>query len=113
MGRPKSGRYDNIVDIIYDYTEKTELPILKEVCYQNNWSFQYVMDMERKDEALKEAIKNLLAKKETELERGGLTGKYQQTMAIFSLKQLGWKDIIDTNTTNTQKIVIVNDLGNE
>lgn len=35
------------------------------------------------------------------MERGGLEGKIDKTMAIFSLKQLGWKDRqeIDNNIT--------------
>lgn len=32
------------------------------------------------------------------LEKGALTGKYDKTMAIFSLKQLGWRDKIETES---------------
>jgi hypothetical protein len=32
------------------------------------------------------------------LEKGGLTGKYDKTMVIFSLKQLGWRDKIEAES---------------
>jgi hypothetical protein len=48
-------------------------------------------------------------RKEVVLEKGTLTGVYDKTMAIFSLKQLGWKDKQEiehsggTNNTNEIK----------
>ena len=39
-----------------------------------------------------DAVKKLLAKKEYLLEMGGLSGKLNPSMAIFSLKQMGWSD---------------------
>ena len=96
MARPKSGKYNikDIAKIIIDYTNTTDLPILKEVCYQNNLSYDYIMELKRDPEniELTQSIKMLLYKKEVELEKGGLIGKYNNTMSIFSLKQLGWKD---------------------
>ena len=37
-------------------------------------------------------LKKCIAKKEANLEKGALTGKLNPSMAIFSLKQLGWRD---------------------
>lgn len=99
MGRITKPKYeiDYMLDKIYEYTETTELPILKEVCYLNNWNYDYVKQMEARDENLSHSIKRLLNKKEVELEKGGLCGKYNKTMAVFSLKQLGWRDSIEIN----------------
>lgn len=97
IGRPASGKYNiaEMTRIIIAYTDETDVPILKEVCYKNNWDYQYVMNLQAANEDLREPIKRLLDKKESDLERGGLTGKVDKTMAIFSLKQLGWRDKIE------------------
>lgn len=96
MARPKKAKYQlkNLCKIIDEYTNKTSIPILKEVCYQNDLNYSYVMQMRTKEEnvELSNSIKRLLDKKEAQLERLGLTGKIDRGMAIFSLKQLGWKD---------------------
>lgn len=96
MARPKKAKYQlkNLCKIIDEYTNETSIPILKEVCYQNNLNYSYVMQMRTKEEnvELSNSIKRLLDKKEAQLERLGLTGKIDRGMAIFSLKQLGWKD---------------------
>lgn len=102
MGRPKSPKYEKefMLSALEDYMQSHELPIIKEVCYQNNWNYVYVMQMAEKDEDISKSIKNLLAKKETELEQGGLSGKYKTAMAIFSLKQLGWHDKVELEQSN-------------
>ena len=92
MARPNKYIIKDIVKIINDYTNKTDLPILKEVCYKNGWRYESIINLEVKEPELDDVIKRLVNKKEAELERGGLNGKYNNTMAIFSLKQLGWKD---------------------
>jgi len=113
MARPKSDKYviSTMTKIIDDYTNKTDLPILKEVTYMNNWLYEYVMELQRGSEELSYSIKRLLCKKEVELERGGLKEKYNKTMAVFSLKQLGWRDVIehniDTNNVPTININVV------
>ena len=91
-GRPPKYDTEEIIDIIEKYIEDTDLPIFKEVCYLNNWDDKYVYALGRKNEDLSHCIKKMSNKKEVELERGGLTGKYNPTMVVFSLKQLGWKD---------------------
>lgn len=93
-GRPPKDKYDipYMIDQIEKYTKKTDLPILKEVCYQNEWNYDYVMQLQREHEELSQSTKKLLYKKEVQLERLGLFGSINATMAVFSLKQLGWKD---------------------
>lgn len=94
MGRVATGKYDiaKMVEIIDDYTDKTSVPILKEICYQNHWYYDYVMQLQRNNEDLTHSIKRLLDKKEVALERGMISGDLKATACIFSLKQLGWKD---------------------
>ena len=113
MARPKTGKYDNVVQDIIDYTEQTEYPILKELCYLKHYNYDYVMQLQRDNEELSQSIKELLDKKESYLEREGIKGNLAQTMAVFTLKQLGWRDNIEVKAENTNRITIVNDLENE
>ena len=91
-GRPPKYDVEDIIEIMDRYIEETELPIFKEVCYLNNWNSKYIYELGSKNEELSDTIKKLSDKKEVVLERGGLIGRYNPTMVVFSLKQLGWKD---------------------
>lgn len=91
MGRPKvyTDEYiSEIVDKIICYTEETEIPIIVEFCYKNNIRKQALYDYE----GFSDSIKALIEKKEAQLERKALNKEIDHTMAIFSLKQLGWTD---------------------
>ncbi|GMK49143.1 hypothetical protein PghCCS26_62730 [Paenibacillus glycanilyticus] len=70
------------------YIQETEIPIIAEFAYQNGFGKQYFQDREEFSFLIKKAI----AKKEAALERGALIGAINPAMAIFSLKQLGWRD---------------------
>ena len=83
---------ENLVALLDKYTNDTDIPILKEVCYQNYLNYDTIMKYQRTDELLMQSIKRLLNKKESQLERKGLNKEIDRTVAIFSLKQLGWKD---------------------
>jgi hypothetical protein len=83
---------ENLVALLDKYTNDTDIPILKEVCYQNYLNYDTIMKYQRTDELLMQSIKRLLNKKESQLERKGLNKELDRTVAIFSLKQLGWKD---------------------
>ena len=111
-GRPRSGKYNisDMVKIIDDYTDNTGIPILKEICYQQKWCYEYITQLQRENEQLALSIKRLLCKKESQLERKGLSGEIDKTMAVFSLKQLGWRDQVETNATVTSTIRIVDDV---
>ena len=91
-GRPLKYDVNEIIEIMDRYIEETELPIFKEVCYLNNWNSKYIYELGSKNEDLSDTIKKLSDKKEAELEKGGVTGKYNPTIVVFSLTQLGWKD---------------------
>lgn len=92
IGRPTEYDIPKMIEIIKEYTENTDIPILKEVCYKNHWHYGTVRNLELKNQDLNDTIKELLDKKEVALESGALNGTLNKTMAVFSLKQLGWKD---------------------
>ena len=109
MARPISEKYkiDFVIKTMQKYIEDTELPIFKEVCYQNSWDTARIYQLGNENEELLDTIKALTNKKEAELERGGLTGKYNSTMSVFSLKQLGWKDRQDNDIgANIENVTI-------
>ena len=54
----------------------------------NDIERQYLYD----NQMFSTLLKKCIAKKEANLEKGALTGKLNPSMAIFSLKQIGWKD---------------------
>ncbi len=85
---------------IIKYTDETDCPIIAEFAYQSNILREQLYQYPE----LTYSIKRLINKKETYLERYGL--EKNNTMAIFSLKQLGWKDNQDSETTQSQKITI-------
>lgn len=95
MGRPKTERYKDIGKKLEEYIEKTDLPIIAEFCYLNGITKQHLYRLSNSDETLSDSIKRAVMKKEFELEKGSLTGKYNVTQCIFSLKQIGWRDKIE------------------
>lgn len=92
MAANQKYKTENLVALLDKYTNDTDIPILKEVCYQNYLNYDTIMKYQRTDELLMQSIKRLLYKKESQLERKGLNKEIDRTVAIFSLKQLGWKD---------------------
>lgn len=106
MGRPKKYNEEWIktgLKSIKKYIQDTELPILKEWCYQNDISSTYIYEIEE----FSEPIKKLLDKKEAQLERLGQENKINPTMAVFSLKQLGWKDRQEIETTGKGEVEVI------
>ncbi len=88
-GRPKKftkSYIEEIISKIENYIDETEIPIVVEFCYKNNIRKQRLYDIPE----FSDCIKRLINKKEAQLERLGL--EKNNTMAIFSLKQLGWRD---------------------
>ena len=68
------------------------IPILKECCLKNRWNYEYFMELKQENEELKTITQELLGWKEVVLEQGMLYGTIKHGAAIFSLKQLGWRD---------------------
>lgn len=121
---PRKGEYkydvDEICRALDSYTaqcvKQKEVPILKEVFVKKGWDYMYVtqilngklLEQKPSDDRLDRSIKNLINAKEYMLERLGLKGKINSTLAVFSLKQLGWRDQqqVDVGSTNNKSIKI-------
>ena len=98
MARPKlynNEQVDQIQKALADYIDNTEIPILAEFAYQNNVSRNALYDYDE----FSTLIKRCIDKKESQLERKALDNDVNTTMAIFSLKQLGWRDKHDVEHT--------------
>ena len=79
-----------LLEALRDYIDRTNIPILAEFAYKNHIDrtqlYQY--------EELTHAIKECVTKKEAGLEKLMLSGMpHIASGCIFSLKQLGWKDV--------------------
>jgi hypothetical protein len=99
-GRPKEHSDDKVAELVAkfrQYIEETDIPIIAEFAYQNDVTRQLLYEREEFSTLLKKCV----AKKEVALERGALTGALNPTMAVFSLKQLGWTDKHQVESTNT------------
>lgn len=91
MGRPRKltdERVSELLGLLEEYIRDTDIPILAEFAYQNNIDRATLYDYDE----FSTLRKALIAKKEAQLERMGLAGEVDRTMAVFSLKQLGWSD---------------------
>jgi hypothetical protein len=79
---------EDMLGKLQEYVDNTDVPILAEFAYQNHIRRQTLYELGE----LADARGELIAKKEAQLERLALEGKINHSMAVFSLKQLGWKD---------------------
>ena len=107
MARPRSRTQtqdEQMFKKFEKYINDTTLPIIAEFAYMNDIERQYLYD----NQMFSTLLKKCIAKKEANLEKGALTGKLNPSMAIFSLKQIGWKDRQETegNTTPTINITL-------
>lgn len=91
VGRPPKYNQEQILILqerLKRYIVNTQIPIIAEFAYKNNVARSTLYEYEELSTLLKKAVN----KKATMLERFALRGKVNCTMAIFSLKQLGWSD---------------------
>lgn len=114
MSRPAGSKNINrkynirkMIKALHEYTDKHEIPILKDCCFENDWNYEYFMQLQRENPELAQETRRLLMKKEIKLEQFMYTGQ-NNTAFIFSLKQLGWKDSPEPLVVNNQ---IQNNLG--
>ena len=102
VGRPRGPvkwteeRLDALADRLNQYTEETEIPILADFAYKNGILREQLYELARKNVHLAYAIKAIMERKQTVLETGALNGELNTTMAVFSLKQMGWTDKQET-----------------
>lgn len=92
-GRGRPEKYtpeivDDLLEKFKAYVEENPVPIISEFASQN-WIPRQVL-YDRED--FSTLLKICQEKKESALERGALLGVLNPTMAIFSLKQMGWSD---------------------
>jgi hypothetical protein len=87
-GRPREWDRAELARLISEYVDSTTIPILAEFAAKLGIRRQFLYEYPE----LKDAVERLIAKKEGALEREALCGNVNCSMAIFSLKQLGWRD---------------------
>ena len=110
-GRPRNLSDDEVSDLareFEDYISTTDIPIIAEFAYKTGIARQSLYDYPEFSTLTKAAID----KKEAQLERKALNGEIDKTMAIFSLKQLGWSDKLERKDTSALPNWIVEGVGN-
>ena len=91
-GRPRIFSKKKVKEIcqkLEEYIESEEIPIIAEFAYKNDVPRQSLYDYPE----FSTLLKKLIDKKECQLERLALKRKVNSVVAIFSLKQLGWRDV--------------------
>lgn len=88
MARPREWDRTALREELLQYIDETDIPIIAEFSHTRGVARQILYDMPE----LADALKACVTKKESALEQMALAGKVNCSMAIFSLKQLGWKD---------------------
>lgn len=110
VGRPRKYSSNELERLAYkfnDYIKNTDIPIIAEFAGQAGILKDDIYNYDEFYTLRKMAID----KKEANLERKALTGEVNQTMAIFSLKQLGWSDKHELTPMDTQiRVTIVDDV---
>lgn len=104
MARPRKYTDEEVLAIckLYEeYIEKTEIPVVAKFASDNKITRQTLYDYPE----FATLTKRLIDKKEANLEIMALEGKINVSMAIFSLKQLGWSDKPDTSLSDTEPII--------
>ena len=91
IGRPKTYNKVQIKEIsekLSIYIDESDVPIVAEFAYKNDIPRTTFYDYPE----FSTLIKKLLDKKEAQLEKLAAFNVINSTMAVFSLKQLGWSD---------------------
>ena len=105
VGRPVEytpERIQEIKDAMELYIETNDIPIVAEFAYRNNIRRQKLYEIPE----LSDTLAKLIDKKESNLEKGGLLGDYNASMAKFSLAQLGWSEKQETKVTGDVPVSI-------
>jgi hypothetical protein len=100
-GRPRIHDRKRLLAAFQQYIEATQIPSVAGFAYLNGLNRTSVYEIPE----LADAIKRCITKKEWALERMALEGKINCTMAIFSLKQIGWKDT--PSVTNETSVIFI------
>lgn len=100
MARPRKLDYQTLIDDADAYIASADPPILAEYAHLHGITRCYLYQLAEAEKnagrpELSNTIKKISEAKEYILEKNALNGKYNATMSVFSLKQLGWKDHIE------------------
>ena len=95
MGRPPKVKIEDLINDADAYIAEADPPILAEYAHKHGITRQYLYELAEKDKDLSDTIKKISEAKEVMLEKKALAGKYAASVAIFSLKQLGWRDSVE------------------
>ena len=98
-GRPPKVKIEDLINDVDDYIKDADPPIVAEFAHLHGITRQHLYLLAENSKELHDSIKKIVEAKEVMLEKKGLEGKYTASMAIFSLKQLGWKDTNDVVNT--------------
>jgi hypothetical protein len=88
MARPREWDREALREEFLQYIDSTDIPIVAEFAHTRGVSRDQLYEWPE----LADALKACITKKEFALETLALRNKVNCTMAIFSLKQLGWSD---------------------
>jgi hypothetical protein len=91
VGRPRSLTPEDVAKLVIEfdnYIKTSSIPVIAEFAYKNGLTRQSLYDYDEFSTLLKICTE----KKEAQLELMSLRGEVNSTQAIFSLKQMGWKD---------------------
>ena len=116
LAATKKVTVEELLDDVDGYLLTADPPIVKEFALLHGISRQRLYQIAdecaaKGDYRLKEEMQRMIDAKEVMLEKKGLTGEYASTMAIFSLKQLGWSDKVEQKTT--AKVIDLSGLSTE
>lgn len=104
MARPREWDRADLLEKLLDYIDSTDIPIIAEFAHMHGVLRSKLYEMDELGDALKACVQ----KKEFALESKALKGDVNCTMAIFSLKQLGWKDVQQREHSGATAITITN-----
>ena len=108
-GRPpkyKKADIERLAALFRQYIDDNEIPIVAEFAYKNHIDRTLLYNREEFGMLLREC----LGKKEAALERGALKGELRERMAVFSLKQMGWRENLDQTLNGNIKVELTGDL---
>lgn len=92
------------VDAYLTECEKTEaIPQVIRFARRHNMTKQNLYKRASESQVLIDSIKKITEEKELILEEKALVGAFVPSMAIFSLKQLGWRDRTDSADNSTEE----------
>jgi len=94
VARPRKMPLADLVAAANHYADTAPIPIIKEFALQVGYTREYLYELAaaHPKSGLREALQRIVDQKEVILEKGALSGQLDRSMAIFSLKQLGWRD---------------------